>query len=165
MLQQLFQMNTTNPLHQYLTTTASITTTWFFFACTINASLVVLVTQFDRKDYKFKQAASLLATLIGINDLILAAMYCPFIPAYYIFSYFCSAPRTYHLLVTLMLWSFVSIILSGIMLVMGSFWMNVSFRHNDDVVVAAKRSIDGFAAWRSRRAKMIKDLIARRKRP
>jgi hypothetical protein len=125
-----------DPLHGYLTTTASITTQWFFFACTINVAIAVLVNSNPVKTDKFKVTASLLATFLGFADCTLAFFYFPCIPLYYLFSYACAETRSYHLMVTLAIWSLIATVLAVQIVLIGYLWLRASFRHGEDVIAA-----------------------------
>lgn len=127
-----------DPLHGYLTTTASITTQWFFFACTINAAIAVLVTNRPEKTDKFGIIASLLATFLGTADWVLACVYFPCIPIYYLFSYFCAETRSYYLMITLTLWSLIATAFASQLIVIGYLWLRTTFRHNEDIFAAIK---------------------------
>ena len=142
------QMN--EPLHSYLTTTASITTQWFFFACTINVAIAVLVTSRREGAGNFGITASVLASILGTADLVLALVYFPCIPIYYAFSYFSAGIKTYHLMVTLTAWSLIASALALQLVLISYLWFRASFRHNEDIPRAiqnVKSDLGSVVAW------------------
>jgi hypothetical protein len=112
-------------IHQYLCTTATITTQWFFFTGTVNAAVGAWILRAPEEPPAAQaKKLAVIARFFVLCDCLLAFMYMLLLPLYYGFVFWVSSGenRSWFLGITLILWALTSVVLGSICAAMASFW-------------------------------------------